>query len=204
MIKLATLLKEIQDVSKILKEIGDASAKPYEWELGYSSLARDTNYEFTTDLGTEYKVNFSTLDYLDKDTNEWIDGVYIMFLVAYHLDQENSQDIEVKDTQTQSPSKRKKERVKDVQDTTPNKYWSTIIATNKGELYRVMATITKIVQEFLKNNPTIKVLIYEPSKKSSEKEFGLQRDILYKAFIKQAFPSAEISNQENNIIVKIK
>jgi hypothetical protein len=43
-----------------------------------------------------------------------------------------------------------------------------------------------------------------PAKKSSENEFGTQRDMLYKAFIKKAIPSSQISQQGDNIIVKIK
>lgn len=202
MIKIANLLKEIVNDSTYITEIGDASSKPYEWKLGSSYSEYETVYEFTTDLGTEYKVEITyTGNDPNKDSDKFEQSVLISFSVVYYSSAEEE------DIENSSSGKGRRRRVGDVpstQDNSPNKYYSSIITTNKGELYRVMATIAQIVQEFLKNNPKIKILIYEPAKKSSEQEFGAQRDMLYKAFIKQAFPSSQISKQGDNIIVKIK
>ena len=74
--------------------------------------------------------------------------------------------------------------------------FSNTIVTNKGELYRVMATISNILQHYLKDN---KVITYSPEKKPGE-NFGKQRDALYKAFIAKKFPNAEFKQIGEMII----
>ena len=64
---------------------------------------------------------------------------------------------------------------------------SVNIISNKGEMYKVMATITDIIKTYLKKSKKVKGIIYYPSKKGTEK-FGNQRDKLYKAFITKAIP----------------
>jgi hypothetical protein len=74
--------------------------------------------------------------------------------------------------------------------------FSNTIVTNKGEVYKVMATIVNIVQHYLKNT---KIIIYTPEKKTGE-EFGNKRDSLYKAFITKKFPNAEFKQMGEMII----
>jgi hypothetical protein len=64
---------------------------------------------------------------------------------------------------------------------------SAKIVVNKGEMYRVMATIVDIIKKYLKKSKA-QAIIYSPSKKSSEENFGVQRDQLYRAFISKAIP----------------
>ena len=64
---------------------------------------------------------------------------------------------------------------------------SAKIVVNKGEMYRVMATIVDIIKKYLKKSKA-QAIIYSPSKKSSEENFGSQRDNLYRAFISKAIP----------------
>jgi hypothetical protein len=66
---------------------------------------------------------------------------------------------------------------------------SSKIVVNKGEMYKVMATIVDIIKKYLKKSKT-KGITYYPSKKSSE-DFGTQRDKLYKAFISKAIPGVK-------------
>ena len=66
---------------------------------------------------------------------------------------------------------------------------SAKIVVNKGEMYRVMATIVDIIKKYLKKSKA-QAIIYSPSKKSSEENFGSQRDNLYRAFISKAIPGA--------------
>jgi hypothetical protein len=78
---------------------------------------------------------------------------------------------------------------------------SSKIVVNKGELYRVMSTIVDVIKHYLrKYRGDITAIIYSPSKKSSEENFGNQRDNLYRAFILKAFPDAKIEQQGENII----
>jgi hypothetical protein len=64
---------------------------------------------------------------------------------------------------------------------------SAKIVVNKGEMYRVMATIVDIIKKYIKKSKA-RAIIYSPSKKSSEEYFGTQRDQLYRAFISKAIP----------------
>jgi hypothetical protein len=74
--------------------------------------------------------------------------------------------------------------------------FSNTVVTNKGEVYKVMATIANIVQHYLKDN---KIITYSPEKKPGE-TFGKQRDNLYKAFISKKFPNAEFKQYGEMII----
>jgi len=73
---------------------------------------------------------------------------------------------------------------------------SSKIVVNKGEMYKVMSTITDIVKKYLKKFPKIKGISYYPSKKGNE-DFGTQRDNLYKAFISKAIPGAKFEPIDN-------
>ena len=61
--------------------------------------------------------------------------------------------------------------------------------TNKGELFKVMATITDIVKHYT-DEAGVKVLIYSPHKKSSD-EATNQRGKLYRTFIQKQFPGVK-------------
>jgi hypothetical protein len=76
--------------------------------------------------------------------------------------------------------------------------FSNTVVTNKGEVYKVMATIVNIVQQYLKDN---KIITYTPEKKAGE-EFGKKRDSLYKAFITKKFPNVEFK-QVGEVIIAI-
>jgi hypothetical protein len=64
---------------------------------------------------------------------------------------------------------------------------SSRVVVNKGEMYRVMSTLTDIIKTYLKKFKKVKGIVYYPSKKGNE-EFGTQRDNLYRAFITKAIP----------------
>jgi hypothetical protein len=76
---------------------------------------------------------------------------------------------------------------------------SSKIVVNKGEIYRVMSTLTSIIKHYIKEIEA-QAIIYSPSKKSDEEDFGTQRDNLYKAFINKAIPGIKFKNSKNNII----
>jgi len=75
---------------------------------------------------------------------------------------------------------------------------SSKIVVNKGEMYRVMSTIVNIVKKYTKK-ARAQAIIYSPSKKSSEENFGTQRDNLYRAFISKAFPGTTFRQSGDNI-----
>ena len=90
------------------------------------------------------------------------------------------------------------------QQTEMGQGWSSKVTTNKGEHLKVMSTIVDILKEYIKKNPAVKAIMYSPSKKDNEEVFGTQRDMLYKAFIKKAVPSATFFKENDYVIAKIK
>ena len=78
---------------------------------------------------------------------------------------------------------------------------SAKIVVNKGEMYKVMSTIVDIVKKYIKKFKA-QAIIYSPSKKSSEEDFGTQRDQLYKAFITKAIPGVKFE-QKGDMVVAI-
>jgi hypothetical protein len=79
---------------------------------------------------------------------------------------------------------------------------SAKIVVNKGELYRVMATVADIVKKYIKKSKA-QAIIYSPSKKSNEENFGVQRDNLYKTFISKAFPGTKFEKIGNLILATL-
>ena len=78
---------------------------------------------------------------------------------------------------------------------------SAKIVVNKGEMYRVMSTIVDIIKKYIKKSKA-QAIIYSPSKKSSEENFGTQRDNLYRAFISKAIPGVKFK-QSGDFITAI-
>lgn len=80
--------------------------------------------------------------------------------------------------------------------------------TNKGEMFKIMATISENVESVLKNNPEIRGLRYEPKAKSDQNDFGKSRDTLYRMFIKNSIKtlnkSVEFIQQGGTVFAMIK
>jgi hypothetical protein len=154
-----------------LKEVGEATTKPYDWEI-IDSEPGDYTYGFTTDSGLEYDVNLMQLGFDDEETGESFNGVEIGFGAGENGSQKS--DIQV---------------------------------VNRGEMFKVMATIVNIIQTSLKLNPDFRstdTLIYNPAPKKGESAVGNQRDKLYQAFIKKAFPKAAFRTEGTAIVARIK
>ena len=79
---------------------------------------------------------------------------------------------------------------------------------NKGEIYRVMSTVTKIIKEYISNSPKMGGLTYVPSSKkvvsNENKDFiQNQRDKLYQVFVKKSIPNSETIYTSNKVFVLI-
>jgi len=73
-------------------------------------------------------------------------------------------------------------------------------------MFRLMATIKKILNEEFAKNGEPDILIYSPGKKGDEAADETGRHRLYSAFIKKAFPSAKVyvDRKEDEITYKLK
>jgi hypothetical protein len=79
------------------------------------------------------------------------------------------------------------------------------IVTNKGELFRVMATVTAIIKKDIQNHPEIDTITFTPSKKEGETA-NVSRLNLYTRYIKYEFPNAIVKpyGTSGGVIVKLK
>jgi hypothetical protein len=72
------------------------------------------------------------------------------------------------------------------------------IITNRGELFRVMATIVGIIKHYV-DYTEARGVTYTPSKKEGEKELNNQRSRLYKAFLQKQIPGVKIKEKGDYI-----
>lgn len=153
----------------LLKEIGDASSKPYYYEnVVDDENNRVYNFETETFPPTWYEVSLKEIEPEDPFSGDEI-KLDVTFGVTNEKGELNFDQV-----------------------------------TNKGELYRVMATIVQIVKEDLKNHRYIKTLSFTPSKRKDKDEKSNIRLDLYKRFIETSFPSASITKDESgNVIVNL-
>jgi hypothetical protein len=68
--KISILKSLIQDqVKVVLKEIGDASSKPYEYKIEFEEPDQEIQYEFTTDSKLKYEISIAQVKPLRDSQN---------------------------------------------------------------------------------------------------------------------------------------
>lgn len=77
------------------------------------------------------------------------------------------------------------------------------VVTNKGELFRVMATVTAIIKKDLKDHPEVDTITFTPSKKEGETT-NISRLNLYTKYIRNFYPNATITSGKRGIEIKFK
>ena len=155
----------------IINEVGEANLKPYKWK----EVDREGWFVYTrfiTDNETQYDVNLETT-YI-KDPSDFL----------------NDESNPIKTLEISFGAKPKGAEGS-----------SDKIVVNKGEMYKVMSTITDIVKHYIKKFKS-QAVTYSPAKKGNE-DFGTQRDSLYKAFISKALPGVKFEKYENSIIATL-
>ena len=149
-----------------LKEIGDASAKPYKFEKVYDDEFERT-YGFETDSGQMYNVVIEEIEPEDPFTA----GGGVRLDVRFYAVGED-------------PDAEEYDKV-----------------LNKGELYKVMATIVDIIRFEMKQRPYIKAISFKPSKRKSQDRARLE---LYKRFLKNFYPNVEYQTYGDEVIAILK
>ena len=64
------------------------------------------------------------------------------------------------------------------------------VITNRGEMYRIMATLVKLYKDYIKENPNIKY-VFMGGQEGSKKGVKKQRENLYLKYFKNLHPNAE-------------
>jgi len=135
-------------------------------------------YSYTTDDG--YYYYFTT----DKDTE------YEVALMSRYI---------TNNTLNQIPEEKALSMIL-VSFTADNDYGQSNVV-NKGEIYRVMSTITQIVKDNISNN--IGGIYFAPSNKTSTTQdlFQNQRYKLYQAYVQKSIPGSTIIHSEGEAFV---
>jgi len=149
-----------------LKEIGDASAKPYKFEKVYEDDFERT-YGFETESGQLYNVVIEEIEPEDPFT---AGGGYRLDVRFYAVGED--------------PDKEEYDKV-----------------LNKGELYKVMATIVEIIKKEIEQKPYIKAISFKPGKRKSQDRARLE---LYKRFLKNFYPNVEYQTYGDEVIAILK
>jgi hypothetical protein len=134
-----------------LNEIGDSSAKSYDYTLTLNSWY-SVKYEFITDSDLNYVVLFDKSDDISD-------------VVFY---------------------------AQGLKSSTGSKFKAT---SNRGELFKIMSTVVKIVIDFLSKNSNINTLVIEPSKQDEGDDRRLN---LYMQYIKNVIDPKEYDVKSNS------
>ena len=80
------------------------------------------------------------------------------------------------------------------------------MVVNKGELFKVMATIVEIIRLEMKQRPYIKAISFKPSKRKDKRKDKLSnaRLELYKRFLKNFYPNVEYQTYADEVIAILK
>lgn len=155
-----------------LKEIGDASAKAYKFEKVYEDDFERT-YGFETESGQLYNVIIEEVDPEDPYYYRGSDPVSKMKRISVRFY-----------TVSEDPDAEEYDKV-----------------VNKGELFKVMATIVDILRLELKLRPSIEAIEFKPSKRKTQDKARLE---LYKRFFKNFYPNTEFKTYGEEVVAILK
>ena len=184
---------------KLIPEIGEGSSQPFDYN---ESFRNDSNFAYIIDGEVRNEngefvlqeipirlqgIGFKTL--IDQEDGEWtIDG---------YDDNEKGKFFNV------SPGTYLK-GFEIIFSQLRNASFAEV--NDRVFMFRLMATIKKILQEEFAKNGEPDILIYSPTKQGDEQADKTGRHRLYNAFIKKAFPKARVyvDRKEDEITYKLK
>lgn len=80
-------------------------------------------------------------------------------------------------------------------------YLNNVVVTNKGEMFRVMATIVDLTKNVIKKNKNIKSLEFTGSKNKGDND--RRRNNIYMAYIKKHLKAKNVEDDGNQITVDL-
>lgn len=190
--RIKTIMGIISEDKEILKEIGGGGSQPYKWEIIKRDELDDIMglyiYEFSTDSNVEYEVTITrptkemtqVLRQSQKDKGEPVierEGAYNRIEIQFGVTAIDGK--KVGDG---------KEIVCDENGCSGVGVDSDIII-NRGELYRVMSTVVKIVKSFISTHPDINELFIVPAKENIK---DIRRLNLYIHYAQTQWPDADV------------
>ena len=197
--KLEQIYKDIMEEAKLIPEIGDGSSQPFPYKESFRSEnnfayiidgeVRNENGEFVLqEIPIRLQgLGFKTL--INQEDGDWtIDG---------YEDNDKGKFLNV------SPGTYLK-GIEIIFSQLRNDSFAEV--NDRVFMFRLMATIKKILNEEFAKNGEPDLIIYSPTKQGDEQADKTGRHRLYNAFIKKAFPSARVyvDRKEDEIIYKLK
>ena len=129
----------------ILKEVGEGTAKPYEYSVEFED-DQEVTYNFKTDSGLKYDLHLFQAP--RSRTNHRL-------VVAFKTQTGNYEDL-----------------------------------TNKGEQFRIMATVVDAIKKYLVKAPKVSDISFTPAKEAGNDN---RRANLYKAYITKQLPGSKVN-----------
>ena len=167
---------DLNEGTESIIEIGDASAKPYDFEVKsddvddpFDAYSGMLSYWFMTDSDIDYNVD---IEYMEDNT--YSDNDDQMVNVSFYTVSPDSDD-----------------------------YDRDFSVVNRGEVFRVMSTVIKIIED-AKRKYDFKIIYYSPNPKDGEGTDSVdnnQRHKLYMAYMKRLFPNAQVHNVRNAVSI---
>ena len=198
--KLEQIYKDIMEEAKLIPEIGEGSSQPFPYKESFRSEnnfayiidgeVRNENGEFILqEIPIRLQgIGFKTM--VDQEDGEWtIDG---------YDDNEKGKFLNVNPGTTLKGIEIIFSQIGRENSFAP--------VNDRVFMFRLMATIKKILNEEFAKNGEPDILIYSPTKQGDEEADKTGRHRLYNAFIKKAFPKARVyvDRKEDEITYKLK
>jgi hypothetical protein len=169
-------MKYIKNFENLILELGDAGALSYDidnyLEMSLEDGSKIFNYFFTTDSGLRYAINLTT---------------NVTFRELHYDDIENCMVVDDEPEEFLKKLMLISFVVVNGEDEDLSEFVERII-TNRGELYRIMSTLKKVIEEFLNKRKDIKYIFVGGARteKDIDKE---QREKIYLKYFEKHKPN---------------
>ena len=186
-------MKGLMEVyTEILTEIGEGTSEPFEYK---ENFRKGDTFSYLIDAYTEQ-------DDLERSIPIRLQAIAFKERVSDDLEEDRPEYFEFLD-KPKGTILNGFEIIFSIADA--ESFQTFNLVNDKVYMFRLMATIKKILQgEFGSNPPDL--LIYSPTKEGSEATEDTGRHKLYSIFIKKAFPNAQmfINDEDEEIYFKLK
>jgi hypothetical protein len=72
--------------------------------------------------------------------------------------------------------------------------------TNKGDQYKIMATVVRALKDFADSHPNLDTIVYTPVKTKGPQDRG--REILYKAYVNKQIPDWSYHTLDDTVVLR--
>jgi len=162
-------------LEKLLNEIGDSSAQSYEVRRTDDKMG----YLFKTDSGVNYIISFQFID------ENVIDNIKLKNVGIFDYEEFYKSNILV----GFAVLKQDIEKIRNLSDIVN---FDQDVVTNKFEMFRIMSTVTKVIDDVLSKNSRLKYIVFGGY--GSNNDNGRKRSLFYLQYIKKRNYNSSLSD----------